>query len=38
VEVRFVRYLRSEKKFENIESLQDQIGRDVAQVRAIFAT
>jgi riboflavin kinase/FMN adenylyltransferase len=38
VEVRFVRYLRSEKKFENIESLQDQIGRDVAQARAIFAT
>jgi FAD synthase len=33
-----VRYLRSEKKFENIESLQDQIRRDVAQARAIFAT
>jgi len=38
VEVRFLRYLRSEKKFENTESLQDQIRRDVAQARAIFAT
>jgi riboflavin kinase / FMN adenylyltransferase len=38
VEVRFVRYLRSEKKFENTELLQDQIRRDIAQARAIFAT
>ena len=33
VEVRFLRYLRPEQKFENVEALAAQIARDVAQAR-----
>jgi riboflavin kinase/FMN adenylyltransferase len=35
LEVRFVRYLRSEKKFENIDALTRQIGLDVQQAREL---
>ena len=35
VEVRFVRYLRPEKKFENIDALVRQIERDVQQAREL---
>lgn len=34
VEVRFVRFLRPEKKFENLDALSDQIARDVKQAQA----
>jgi riboflavin kinase/FMN adenylyltransferase len=34
VEVRFLRYLRPEQKFENVDALAAQIGRDVAEARA----
>ena len=37
IEVRFIRYLRPEKKFENIEALTRQIERDVQQARALAA-
>jgi riboflavin kinase / FMN adenylyltransferase len=33
VEVRFLRYLRPEKKFENVDALAAQIARDVAEAR-----
>jgi riboflavin kinase/FMN adenylyltransferase len=33
IEVRFLRYLRPEQKFENVEALAEQIARDVAQAR-----
>lgn len=33
VEVRFLRYLRPEQKFESVEDLKTQIARDVAQAR-----
>lgn len=33
IEVRFVRYLRPEQKFANLEALAAQIGRDVAEAR-----
>ena len=33
MEVRFLRYLRPEQKFENLESLKAQIARDVEQAR-----
>ncbi len=33
VEVRFLRFLRPEKKFENLEALRAQIARDVEQAR-----
>jgi riboflavin kinase/FMN adenylyltransferase len=33
IEVRFLRYLRPEQKFENVEALAAQISRDVAQAR-----
>jgi riboflavin kinase/FMN adenylyltransferase len=35
VEVRFLRYLRPEQKFENVEALAAQISRDVAQSREL---
>ena len=35
VEVRFLKFLRPEKKFENLDALVQQIGRDVEQARAI---
>jgi riboflavin kinase / FMN adenylyltransferase len=35
VEVRFVRYLRPEKKFENLDALVRQIKADVKQARAL---
>ena len=35
MEVRFLRYLRPEQKFENVEALAAQIARDVAEARAI---
>jgi riboflavin kinase / FMN adenylyltransferase len=37
VEVRFVRYLRAEKKFEGVEALAAQIADDVKQARAFCA-
>ena len=33
VEVRFLRYLRPEQKFENVDALAAQIARDVAEAR-----
>jgi len=38
VEVRFVRYLRPERKFDNLEALVRQIDADVQQARELFAT
>ncbi len=35
VEVRFVRYLRPERKFKNVKELSVQIGRDVQEARAL---
>jgi riboflavin kinase/FMN adenylyltransferase len=37
LEVRFIRYLRPEKKFENIDALVRQIERDVQQARELSA-
>ena len=37
IELRFLRYLRPERKFENLAALRDQIGRDVATAREIFS-
>jgi riboflavin kinase/FMN adenylyltransferase len=37
LEVRFIRYLRQEKKFENIDALVRQIEADVKQVRELCA-
>jgi riboflavin kinase/FMN adenylyltransferase len=38
VEVRFVRYLRPERKFDNMEALAQQIELDVRQARELCAT
>src|SRR5438876_11043365 len=35
LEVRFIRYLRPEKKFENVDTLVRQIERDVQQARKL---
>ncbi len=37
VEVRFVQYLRPEKKFENVDALVRQIGLDISQARKLLA-
>ena len=37
LEVRFLRYLRPEQKFENVEALKAQIARDVEQARESFS-
>jgi len=37
IEVRFVRYLRPEKKFANVEELKAQIAADVRQARESFS-
>ena len=37
VELRFLQYLRSEQKFENLAGLREQIARDVGAARSIFA-
>ncbi|MEP6777810.1 MAG: bifunctional riboflavin kinase/FAD synthetase [Chthoniobacterales bacterium] len=37
LEVRFVRYLRPEQRFENIEALRAQITRDVEEARAVLS-
>ena len=37
LEVRFVKFLRPEKKFENVESLAQQIASDVKMARALCA-
>ena len=37
MEVRFLRYLRPEQKFENVEALKAQISRDVEQARESFS-
>ena len=37
VEVRFLRYLRPEQKFENVDALAAQIARDVAEARAALS-
>jgi riboflavin kinase / FMN adenylyltransferase len=36
LEVRFVKFLRPERKFENVDALVAQIGRDVDQARELF--
>jgi riboflavin kinase / FMN adenylyltransferase len=36
IEVRFLRYLRSEQKFENLEALAAQIAQDAAQARGVL--
>jgi riboflavin kinase/FMN adenylyltransferase len=33
IELRFLRYLRPERKFENLAALREQIARDVAEAR-----
>jgi riboflavin kinase / FMN adenylyltransferase len=38
LELRFIRYLRPEKKFENVDALVQQIQRDVQQARELAAT
>jgi riboflavin kinase/FMN adenylyltransferase len=38
VEVRFIRYLRPEQKFENLDALTQQIERDVQQARQFRST
>jgi riboflavin kinase/FMN adenylyltransferase len=38
LELKFLKYLRPEKKFENLAALREQIGRDVADAHAIFAS
>ena len=38
LEVHFIRYLRPEKKFENVDALVRQIERDVQQAREVRAT
>ena len=35
VEVRFLRYLRPEQKFENLETLKAQIARDITEARGL---
>jgi riboflavin kinase/FMN adenylyltransferase len=37
VELKFLKYLRPEKKFENLAALREQISRDVAAAHKIFA-
>ena len=37
VEVRFLRYLRTEQKFESVEALKAQIARDVERARESFS-
>lgn len=37
LEVRFVRYLRPERKFENLDALKTQIARDVEEARQLTA-
>ena len=37
VELRFLRYLRPERKFESLAALREQIARDVVEARQIFA-
>lgn len=36
IELRFLRYLRPERKFEDVAALRKQIARDVAEARKIF--
>jgi riboflavin kinase/FMN adenylyltransferase len=38
LEIRFVRYLRPEKKFDSIDALKDQISADVRQARTLCAS
>jgi riboflavin kinase/FMN adenylyltransferase len=37
VELRFLRYLRPERKFESLAALREQIARDVVDARQVFA-
>jgi riboflavin kinase/FMN adenylyltransferase len=37
VELRFLRYLRPERKFESLAALREQIARDVLDARQVFA-
>ena len=37
IELRFLQYLRSEQKFENLAALREQIARDVKSAQQIFA-
>ena len=36
IELRFLEYLRPERKFENLPALRNQITRDVAEAHRIF--
>ena len=36
VDVRFMAYLRSEERFDGVDSLVAQIGRDIEQARAVL--
>jgi riboflavin kinase/FMN adenylyltransferase len=38
IEIRFLRYLRPERKFESLSALREQIARDVREAQQIFAT
>ena len=38
IELRFLQYLRSEQKFENLAALREQIERDVKSAQEIFST
>jgi riboflavin kinase / FMN adenylyltransferase len=38
IEIRFLRYLRPERKFESLPALREQIARDVREAQQIFAT
>jgi riboflavin kinase/FMN adenylyltransferase len=38
IEIRFLRYLRPERKFEGLSALREQIARDVREAQQIFAT
>ena len=38
IELRFLKYLRPEQKFESLPALREQIARDVKAAREIFAT
>lgn len=37
VELRFLHYIRPERKFESLAALREQIGRDVLKARQVFA-
>ncbi len=36
IELEFVQHIRTERRFENLETLQEQIGRDAASARRLL--